>query len=56
VRAPIPDRSTNVTPLPGTPYIVRYCTNNPGAACTQYARVRTMTSEVALINQARMNY
>src|SRR5262249_3839215 len=46
VRAPIADRATDFKPLPGTPYIVRYCMN-PSDGCTKFARVRTMTSEVA---------
>jgi hypothetical protein len=64
VRTPQPDR---VAPLPEpAPYILRYCVD-PARGCPpvdfqdrnsrpNYARVRTIHSEVALINQARMNY
>lgn len=56
-RSQLPDRTANLALLPGTPYITRYCLEgaNP-ASCTKFARVRTIVSEVALINQARMAY
>lgn len=64
-RAAMPDRKSplgNGTSVTG-PYLLRYCVDPnrgcpPGdpAAPPNYARVRTITSEVALINQARMNY
>ena len=52
-RAALPDRTAPLPVPPGFPYIVRYCTN---AGCTHAARVRTIMSEVALTNQARMTY
>lgn len=56
-RAPLADRTANLSLLPGTPYITRYCLEAAApATCTKFARVRTIVSEVALINQARMAY
>ena len=52
-RAALPDRTAPLPVPPGAPYIVRYCTD---AACAHAARVRTIMSEVALTNQARMTY
>lgn len=54
-RAARPDREFD---LPGQPpgYPLRYCLDGPPSpTCVRYARLRTITSEVALINQARMN-
>jgi hypothetical protein len=50
LRTPIADRSFSLLPAggAGSRYLIRYCAN---AACTQYARVRTLVSEVALTNQ-----
>jgi hypothetical protein len=52
-RAPLADRSAPLPSAAGAPYLVRYCTE---ATCTHLARVRTIMSEVALTNQARMTY
>jgi type II secretory pathway pseudopilin PulG len=52
-RAALPDRTAPLPVPPGAPYLARYCTN---ATCTHAARVRTIMSEVPLINQARMTY
>jgi type II secretory pathway pseudopilin PulG len=54
-RAALPDRNQPLSLLPGQPYLSRYCVV-PGAPCTQFARVRTIMSEVALTNQAGMTY
>lgn len=53
-RAALPDRKANLVLIPGQPYLSRYCVNAP--TCTDYARVRTIMSEVALTNQAGMSY
>ena len=53
-RASLPDRNQPLTLLPSSPYISRYCVDMP--ACTKFARVRTIVSEVPLLNQARMTY
>jgi len=53
-RASMPDRNAGLTLIPNSPYIVRYCMDPP--ACTRFSRVRTIVSEVPLINQARMSY
>lgn len=42
-----------------SPYVVRYCTRDEApkeTACTEFARARSLVTEVALINQARFNY
>jgi prepilin-type N-terminal cleavage/methylation domain-containing protein len=51
-RAPFPDRRADLPMPSGPPYISRYCmgTDDP---CVDYARVRTVISEVALLNQAK---
>ncbi|MCL2724626.1 MAG: prepilin-type N-terminal cleavage/methylation domain-containing protein [Polyangiaceae bacterium] len=57
-RAALPDREADM-PGPATGFLYRYCIDeNAGSAgaCTRFARVRTLASEVALINQARMIY
>ena len=58
-RAPLPDRTAPLSlglPAPDT-YLSRYCIDNAApSACTRFARVRTIVSEVALINQAGMSY
>ena len=54
-RASLPDRDAPLSLLPGQPYISRYCTSAV-APCKKFARVRTIMSEVALINQAGMTY
>lgn len=53
-RASMPDRDKPLTLLPGSPYISRYCIDMP--TCTKFARVRSIVSEVPLLNQARMTY
>ena len=63
-RSSIPDREADLRlPLVITPqdkYTLRYCVLDAGAACTagqrQWARVRTVISEVSLPNQARAFY
>jgi hypothetical protein len=52
-RTALPDRNQPLAILP-PPYVSRYCIDTP--ACTKYARVRTIMSEVPLLNQARMTY
>ncbi len=52
-RAPLADRDAPLPSAVGAPYLVRYCTE---ATCKHLARVRTIMSEVALTNQARMTY
>ncbi|MDB4939004.1 MAG: hypothetical protein JWP87_5976 [Labilithrix sp.] len=56
-RAAIADRQDPLpTVLPTPPqYISRYCVENT-SPCKKFARVRTIMSEVALINQAGMTY
>lgn len=54
-RAALPDRNEAFSLLPGQPYLSRYCVP-AGPPCAGYARVRTIMSEVALINQAGMTY
>ncbi len=51
-RTSTPDRKSSGV-IPGG-YPIRYCTDPP--ACLTYARIRTIVSEVALLNQARMLY
>lgn len=53
-RAPLPDRNGPLAIIPSSPYITRYCIDMP--TCTKFSRVRTIVSEVPLINQARMTY
>jgi Tfp pilus assembly protein PilV len=53
-RASIADRTQPLTLVPSSPYISRYCVDMP--TCTKFARVRTIVSEVPLLNQARMTY
>lgn len=53
-RASMPDRNRPLTLIPSSPYISRYCVDMP--ACTKFARVRSIVSEVPLLNQARMTY
>jgi type II secretory pathway pseudopilin PulG len=52
-RTAIPDREEPLTIYPSKPYISRYCVGTP---CKRFSRVRTIMSEVALINQAGMSY
>ena len=54
-RASLPDRDAPLSLLPGQPYISRYCTQ-AATPCKQFARVRTIMSEVTLLNQAGMTY
>jgi prepilin-type N-terminal cleavage/methylation domain-containing protein len=53
-RTPIPDRRADLPIPPGPPYITRYCMGPD--PCTEWARVRTVISEVALLNQTRATY
>ena len=51
-RTPLGDRTADISvSQPG--FISRYCVN---PTCTNYARVRTLVSEVALVNQERSFY
>lgn len=55
-RAAIPDR-TAILPDQVTPFQTRYCMDNVSYAdCKRLSRMRVISSEVALINQARMLY
>jgi Tfp pilus assembly protein PilW len=56
-RAAIPDRKAAIPSVLPTPaqYMTRYCMEKT-TPCTKFARVRTIMSEVALINQAGMTY
>jgi prepilin-type N-terminal cleavage/methylation domain-containing protein len=51
-RTPYADRRANLVMPSGPPYLSRYCTVDADP-CTDYARVRTVISEVALLNQAK---
>jgi len=54
-RTSLADRTKNL-PL-ATPYLARYCVGaGPLASCAKWSRVRTIVSEVALHNQARMSW
>lgn len=53
-RASMPDRNGPLAIIPSSPYLSRYCVDMP--TCTRFARVRTIISEVPLLNQARMAY
>lgn len=57
-RAALNDRENDLKLFPLLPqYISRYCTDGPvGASCTKWARVRTIMSEVTLMNQLGMGY
>jgi len=53
-RAPMADRTVTITRPPGTGYAYRYCADAAGCGTSQrWARVRTLTGEVTLQNQAR---
>lgn len=54
-RAALADRQQPLALLPGQPYISRYCTES-ATPCKRFARVRTIMSEVTLINQLGMTY
>lgn len=54
-RTSVPDREQDL-PLGAGPIRARYCVEDNLASCKKWARVRTVTSEVALINQAGMFY
>ena len=55
-RAAVPDRNSGLVIGPA-PYLTRYCVQNqPAATCKSFARVRTVVSEVALMNQIGMTY
>lgn len=53
-RAQHPDRTANIVAPGAGSFIYRYCVNPP--ACSQFARARTMTTEVTLQNQAQAYY
>jgi len=56
-RSAIADRTANLIVPPGAPFLARYCIENAApAACKKFARVRTIVSEVALMNQLGMTY
>ncbi len=56
-RAPYYDRTAPLTVGTGTPYLARYCVGSSSLAnCKQWTRVRTVISEVALLNQQRVFY
>jgi type II secretory pathway pseudopilin PulG len=56
-RAPIADRDNGLLVPPGAPYLTRYCVGGVAAAsCTKFARMRTIVTEVALLNQFGMTY
>lgn len=52
VRTSVADRDANLVVAPA-PYISRYCADT---ACKKFSRVRTIVSEVALMNQAGMSW
>jgi hypothetical protein len=55
-RAALPDRDSDM-PRDAPGYVYRYCiSGGPLAGCTRFARARTITSEVAMLNQARLTY
>jgi prepilin-type N-terminal cleavage/methylation domain-containing protein len=58
-RTAMPDREQGLN-VAGSSYLYRYCVNNNVATCAGagpfFARARVTTGEVALVNQARMNY
>ena len=55
-RAAVPDRNTQMLIGLG-PYLTRYCVQNQTPAnCKNFARARTVVSEVALMNQIGMTY
>ncbi len=51
-RAPYADRRADIPMPSGPPYIARYCMAD-ATPCVEWARVRTVMSEVALLNQAK---
>ena len=55
-RSALSDRETPLPSTFGAPYISRYCTTTPLAGCKNFARVRTIMSEVPLVNQKGMTY
>jgi type II secretory pathway pseudopilin PulG len=56
-RAALTDRQIDMKLIPAQPqFISRYCTELPTATCKQWARVRTIMSEVTLMNQLGMAY
>lgn len=54
-RAAVPDRTADMAG-PATGYLHRYCIDGAPTDCKRFARVRTIVSEAALMNQARMTY
>lgn len=56
-RAAVPDRQQSLSLPSDGPYLTRYCVENQvPASCKSFARVRTIVSEVALMNQLGMTY
>ncbi len=56
-RAALNDRREDLKLIPAQPqFISRYCTELPLAGCGKWARVRTIMSEVTLMNQLGMAY
>lgn len=53
-RTPLPDRRGELLMPSGPPYLSRYCMG--GDPCLDWARVRTVISEVVLFNQAKADY
>ena len=53
-RAPYFDRTSGLLMPAGPPYLSRYCIGP--SPCKQWTRVRTVMSEVALLNQERVFY
>lgn len=56
-RAAIADREANIASAEGgTFYPTRYCLGSSPTNCKQWARMRSLTTEIAMPNQARMFY
>jgi len=55
VRASVPDRPAQLTGVPAN-YIGRYCLGGGPPGDQRCSRVRTIVSEVALVNQQKMTY
>lgn len=57
-RTSFADRTSDLAMPGGRPYMARYCMlpGSPGSPCTTFSRVRTVISEVALVNQAKAVY
>lgn len=56
-RAALTDRDQDMKLIPTQPqFLSRYCTELPIGTCNRWARVRTIMSEVTLMNQLGMSY